>query len=534
MKDQTQQYRRLRRALIHTAAIIAAVGTLLCCGRQEKKPTADDGDRLRQVLYVQSLYNSHPGDDIEAELTAVIDSMRSAGRDPYYFAAVNILIDRLFSDGRFAEADSLAVEMGADAKEAGDSVSMAMAHRVRAQMAYKLNQPARADKELRAADSLIMNPYRSRSEFGTATNIQEWKWIIARELGDTTAMNRAGLRYASMTEDYSRINNWTDTTGHHPVTALAFKAREAFSRGDLPEARMLLDSASKLTLPQLPARAYEHLYEVRGLVRAHDADWEGALADAETLLHTHKGNPWFYIRDLLLKAEVLNLAGRHEESNDAFTRYIEYHDSLSNNITEQRLQDLTVLYRSELGEAHRRAARFRMTVLCAAIGLLLILLGAAHCNVRREKKKNRLLVKRLKEIDESIKDSDTKADSSSSPIDRLDMHIRNTRPYTDPALGRKELAEYLGISQTAVGDLVKNEKGVSVRTYINSFRLEETRKILGSESEEGVAEIAARLGFGTPRTLQRAFKERYGMSPTQYRNAAKEITPAKMQITDIP
>ena len=110
-----------------------------------------------------------------------------------------------------------------------------------------------------------------------------------------------------------------------------------------------------------------------------------------------------------------------------------------------------------------------------------------------------------------------------TPISRLDQYMIKQRPYTDPSLSRKELAEFMGMTQDSLGQLIKNEKGMSVRTYINSFRLEEARKLLGSESTEGIAEMAVRLGFGTSRTLQRAFKERYDMSPTQYRDASKEI-----------
>ncbi|MDE5814063.1 MAG: helix-turn-helix domain-containing protein [Muribaculaceae bacterium] len=60
--------------------------------------------------------------------------------------------------------------------------------------------------------------------------------------------------------------------------------------------------------------------------------------------------------------------------------------------------------------------------------------------------------------------------------------------------------------------------------YINSFRAEEARRLLDTDAEITVSEIAGRLGFGTARTLQRAFKERYDMTPTQYREASKALS----------
>lgn len=527
MKHNIRYELRLPLLLVFMTVFVFSLSIFFSCGKSASAELPDHSEALRQVLYIQSLYNTHPGEDLVPQISDVIDSMRSAGRNPYYFAAVNILIDRLFSDGRFSEADSLAVRMKEEALEDRDSLSMAMAKRVRAQMFYKLSQPSLAFQEIETAGNYISDPYRAISDFGTASNIQEWLWIIARELGDTVSMNKAGLNYAHLIEENEKINNRIDFTGHYPVTALAFKGEVAFSKGEVAQAKALLDSAELRILPSLPSRAYEHLYEVRCKVRASDSDWAGAIADADTLLSTHKDFPWFYLKDLLLKAEILSMAGQHEESAKAYSKYVAFHDSLSNKITNKRLHDLTVLYRTEIDQEHKRADRFRLFAFSSVILLLIILLAIALLHAAREKKRNRLLVERLKELDRVTKtacqigkDEDIE---EMTPIDRLDQYMFTERPYTNPALSRKELAEFMGLTQDAIGQLIKSEKGTSVRTYINSFRLEEARKILGSNSNEGIAEMAVRLGFGTSRTLQRAFKERYDMSPTQYRDASKEI-----------
>ncbi|MDE6297488.1 MAG: helix-turn-helix transcriptional regulator [Muribaculaceae bacterium] len=476
---------------------------------------------------MQKLYNSNPDKDILPEIRAVTDSMRQAGRNPYYYAAVNVLIDRLFSEGRFSEADSLAVRMQQEASHDSDSVSMAMAKRVRAQMFYKLSQPDRAIEELEPAQTYITNPYQNGSAFGTATSIQEWLWIVSRDIGDTIHMNKAGINYARMVEENEAINDWNDPTGHYPVSALAFKAEESLSKGNIDRAKELLDSAGTTILPALPSRAYEHFYAVRCKVRATDENWTGAVADVDTLLATHKDFPWFYLKDLLLKAEILNKAGEHEKSAKIYSDYIDFHDSLSNKINDRRLHDLTLLYRTELDLEQKKTDRFRSIAYGSAILLLVILLVIAILFAAKEKKRIHILVERLKELDranESAYQKDMKdMKEEVSTIERLDRYMYLDRPYTDPALSRKELAEFTGLTQDALGQLIKSEKGVSVRTYINSFRLEEARKILGSDSNEGIAEMASRLGFGTSRTLQRAFKERYDMSPTQYREASKEF-----------
>ncbi|MDE6290205.1 MAG: helix-turn-helix domain-containing protein [Muribaculaceae bacterium] len=478
----------------------------------------------------------NPGDSsIVPQIVAIVDSMGKSGKDACYFGAVNVLIDRLFSDGRYAEADSLAVRMQHDAEEVADSLAMAMAKRVRAQILYKLSQSDRALQEALSALPYATDPLRSGTHFGTCTSLDEWIHIIARANLDTAVMTLAGKRYAETVEQNILQNLWLDPTGHYPVTALAFRAENAYISEDPLEARNLLDSAASLIKTELPARAYEHFYDVRSRFRSSQGDYKGALADVDTLLKTHRCFPWFYLRDLQLKAEVQNAAGMHEESAKTYSQYIAYHDSLSSRLTDSRLHDLTVLYRTELDRNERRTNTIRMIGLGSVSLLLLILFGVTLRHAMNERKRNRLLVERLHEYDRaempllrSIQEA-AEPTEELSPIARLDRYMMTEQPYTDPGLSRKELAEFLGINQEALAQLIRAERDSSVHSYINSFRLEEARRVLDSESAESIGDIASRLGFGTARTLQRAFKERFDMSPTQYRAAAFDIRSSENQ-----
>ena len=99
--------------------------------------------------------------------------------------------------------------------------------------------------------------------------------------------------------------------------------------------------------------------------------------------------------------------------------------------------------------------------------------------------------------------------------------MRSQRPYTDPAFSRQELARAVGMSPDAVARIIRDARGTTVLAYINSHRLDEARRILESDSAETLTEIAQRLGFGTLRTFQRTFSERYAMPPSRYRSLAK-------------
>lgn len=490
----------------------------------------DHEEAIRRVLTVQRLQNLNPGDaSIVPQITEIVDSMRESGKDACYFSAINVLIDRLFADGRYSEADSLAVRMQQEAKEGNDSLAIAISKRVRAQILYKLSQSDRAQKEAHSALPFVSAPLKSVTHFGTATSLNEWLHIIAQANSDSSVMRQAGRNYADIVRENTIVNGWTDTTAHYTVTALAFEAENALSNNSPGQAEMLLDSAKNLIKPNLPARAYEHYYATRSRTRMAKCDYEGALADVDTLLKTHATFPWFYLRDLQLKAEIENAAGMHEESAATYSKYISYHDSLSSCLTDQRLHDLTLLYRSELSKEEKRSHRIRLIGLGSVTTLLLILLCVTLRHAVTERKRNRRLVERLHEYDRAGQKiyhnipNDTDHTETISDIMRLDRHMTADRPYTDPSLSRKELADYLGTTQETLAQMIRDERGCSVHAYINSFRTEEARRILDTDSEITIAEIATTLGFGTARTLQRAFKERYDMTPSQYRTASNDI-----------
>ena len=516
----------LQRILTYLACCFILLST--CCDRGTNH--YDQEEAVRRVLTVQKLQNLNPGDpSVVPKIEAIVDSMRMSGKDACYFGAVNVLIDRLFSDGRYAEADSLAVRMQHEAEEVTDSLAMAMAKRVRAQILYKLSQSDRAQEEALSALPYATDPLRSGTHFGTSTSLDEWIHIIARANSDTATMLLAGKRYADTVDRYVSENSWVDPTGHYPVTALAFRAENAYLTGNRLKAHNLLDSAETFIDKKLPARAYEHFYDVKSRVLAQDGNFYGALMDVDTLLMTHHCFPWFYVRDLQLKAEVQNMAGLHEESARTYSQYITYHDSLSAKLTDRRLKDLTLLYRSELDREEKRVNTMRLLGLGSVTLLLMVLLGVAYRNTLMERKRNRLLVERLHEYDrtnqtliEKITEP-SQENEEDSLISRLDRHMITDHPYTDPALGRSELAEFLGITQDALAQLIRSEHDQTVHAYINSYRVEEARRIFDSDSSETIAEIATRLGFGTARTLQRAFKERFDMTPTQYKEAASAI-----------
>ncbi len=99
----------------------------------------------------------------------------------------------------------------------------------------------------------------------------------------------------------------------------------------------------------------------------------------------------------------------------------------------------------------------------------------------------------------------------------LRSYYRSEQPLTDGVLSVKSCAEQLNLSVNYLGDLMKAETGRSAKDLINDYVVERAKtRLLGTN--DSISEIAYGLGFEYPQGLNKLFKSKVGVSPTQFRN----------------
>ena len=86
----------------------------------------------------------------------------------------------------------------------------------------------------------------------------------------------------------------------------------------------------------------------------------------------------------------------------------------------------------------------------------------------------------------------------------------------------KELSEILNYNGSYLGRIVKKYTGQSLFEYSTSFAMEYAAKQLAG-SEKSVADIAAELNFSNRSHFYKLFKERYGMTPMQYKKGEAKL-----------
>ena len=88
--------------------------------------------------------------------------------------------------------------------------------------------------------------------------------------------------------------------------------------------------------------------------------------------------------------------------------------------------------------------------------------------------------------------------------------------HPDADLSVASMASRVGMSERNFARCFKNEVGVTPGRYVEAARVEVARRLL-EETDESIARVATRSGFGTAETLRRVFLRAVHTGPTEYR-----------------
>ena len=85
------------------------------------------------------------------------------------------------------------------------------------------------------------------------------------------------------------------------------------------------------------------------------------------------------------------------------------------------------------------------------------------------------------------------------------------------------LEQELHISKYYISHLFSDKLHISFNDYVNSLRVSHACRYL-RDGTLSVTEVAAKVGFGTLRTFNRAFSKQIGCTPSAYRAGQKANT----------
>ena len=137
----------------------------------------------------------------------------------------------------------------------------------------------------------------------------------------------------------------------------------------------------------------------------------------------------------------------------------------------------------------------------------------AYYDIRRRIQMLKELAIRHKEL---IRHADLRDDEELMAL--IETRLEAELPHENPDFGLKELAEFVGTTQTRLIDLFRRSPiHKTVDDYLDYLRLLRSMYYIQSQPAWGIAACAQQAGFSVIRTYNRKFQDALGMTPHEFR-----------------
>ena len=273
------------------------------------------------------------------------------------------------------------------------------------------------------------------------------------------------------------------------------------------------------------------LLRAKALIYQGRGDYRHALAAIDSAIVEVPDRNFTLNEVRKIKMEILVRMGESDDAIGLFDEIIACNDSIKDVEINGRFDELRTRYEVEkyITEKERNFHYF----LFAACGctLLLIIFTGYIVYSHRLHRKNRILYRRIVEqekMEERVLGAiEVLPLESLSKEDqlfcRLSEKMHGERLFTNPNLKRKDIAELLETNETYLSKAIRsNTEGKSYHEYVTDLRLKYASKLLTEHYEHTVMEIGESSGFNSPSTFFRVFRERFGMSPSDFRSISRE------------
>ena len=242
-----------------------------------------------------------------------------------------------------------------------------------------------------------------------------------------------------------------------------------------------------------------------------------------------------YVKTLLnYKYDALQKAGRTAEVLALSDRIRQLTDSIHLQERKIDVEQQQEIRQKEAEIASRRQSLIIHRIILVAVVLICLLIAyllwRSHQYNKVLLEKNRRLVaeieQREREEQQAIVQLKAEPQENLTANQQLfcricDLMEAPDHIYTDTDLDRSRLAQLLGTNEHYVTDAISTcTDGKSVNGFLNEYRLRYAARLLAT-TKDSVALIAELSGFSRS-SFFRVFSDAYGMSPSDYRRAARK------------
>jgi len=156
-------------------------------------------------------------------------------------------------------------------------------------------------------------------------------------------------------------------------------------------------------------------------------------------------------------------------------------------------------------ESRRALSAFFVGSVTAAVLACAVALVLAW---RRRRRRAQARVQKISLDDEAVE----------TAVQRLSYMFQVEKIYRNGRMSLDSLAERLGLQPHQLSAIVNSRMGRSFTELVADYRVEEVKKRLSDPAEKAnILNIAYDAGFGTKASFNRIFKERTGLTPSDFR-----------------
>lgn len=102
-------------------------------------------------------------------------------------------------------------------------------------------------------------------------------------------------------------------------------------------------------------------------------------------------------------------------------------------------------------------------------------------------------------------------------ISKLEHAMKAERAFAVEGITIKSMAVELDLTVHQLSEILNNHMGMNFNSYINRYRIEEAKKLLGEKPEMSIIEISGEVGFSSSSMFSTVFSKSEGISPREYR-----------------
>ena len=413
-----------------------------CLDRLQDEAIKKKNKKLTAVamgLRIQAFVNQNMTDSVLKYEKSVVDALRKEEEYRRMFIVQNLVIEKLISNQRYADALTRINEQHEEAKKLQNTVGLAMACKNFGQIYQYTGRPAEASRFYKEALQLLEEDKNISLMIDLYLNII----LTGREQGHfSEALENCNKCFVLLkkAEDASQSKTNDDALLGRYFTCYCLKAFICLELDQPEEAKRCIDNAISWQDPLWSGAWLYPLWDVQIKYYLYIKDYEEALKYYKIRLEkSSQVEQKVRLCITLDKARIDAGMGKYVDACKMYEEHISLNDSLFSLNLAKQLDEVRALY--EIDKLEIKAEKDRLKIFSMSIGIVVLiviclLLGIITSIIRRNarnlKQKNRSLYLQLKE-----------RDALQAEIKRLSSNKAGTEKETNATLFSR-LEEWMG------------------------------------------------------------------------------------------